>query len=189
MKLDVPYKQLSTIPYDIIDNLVFNISENDWYISDYRNNATNMGNTNSIPIQHTEKCLGGEPGSAIRNIKKEVLYDKYFPLIEPILDHLKQHYSYHTYTAFLARLDSKSEIGMHRDGNGPFLSLCHRIHVPIITNPDVKYVIDDVEYYWEKGNVYEFDNMRVHGVINRSEEYRVHLVINLYSLETVQLFS
>ena len=54
-------------------------------------------------------------------------------------------------------------------------------------NPDVKYVIDDIEYYWEKGNIYEFDNMRLHGVINRSNQHRVHLVINLYNLTDEEL--
>jgi len=38
--------------------------------------------------------------------------------------------------AILVNLKSKSNIGKHID-NGESLSICHRIHIPIITNRDV----------------------------------------------------
>jgi hypothetical protein len=191
MKLDIPYKKVSEISINILDNIIANFVEEDWHVDDYRRNAGNMENTNSIDVIHTKKCVNSDPNSndAIRSIQKGILYDKYYPLIEPILDHLKTVYIYRQYAAFFARLEPHAIIGTHRDGNKPFLASCHRVHVPIITNPEVKYTIEGVEYYWEKGSIYEFDNMRPHGVINRSNDYRVHLVINLYNLTDEELNS
>jgi aspartyl/asparaginyl beta-hydroxylase (cupin superfamily) len=189
MKLDVPYKIISEISTDILDNIIKNFTEEDWYINDYRRLVGTMKNTNSIGIKHTEKCVNSDPYSndAIRSIKEDVLYDKYYSLIEPILEHLKTTHVYRQYAAFFARLEPHSCVGAHKDGNKPFLALCNRIHVPIITNPAVKYIIEGVEYYWERGKIYEFDNMREHAVVNRSNEYRVHLVINLYNLTDEEL--
>jgi aspartyl/asparaginyl beta-hydroxylase (cupin superfamily) len=48
-------------------------------------------------------------------------------------------------------------------------------------------MIDKNMYYWERGKIYEFDNTRLHGVYNNSNEYRIHLVINLYNLSDEQL--
>jgi hypothetical protein len=62
---------------------------------------------------------------------------------------------------------------MHRDST-------MRIHIPIITHPECKYIIEDIEYHWEPGKVYEFDNTRMHGVDNRNDQWRVHLMFNLY---------
>ncbi len=189
MKLTIPYKKVSEIPLKIIDDIVSSFVEEDWHTSDYRKKADNMESTNSIPIFHTEKCINSDPYSndAIRSIRKYPLYDKYYPLIDPILQHLKSIYEYRQYAAFFARLAPRSVVGSHVDGNKPFLASCHRIHVPIVTNSEVSYVIEGMEYYWKKGSVYEFDNMREHGVINRSDQYRIHLVINLYNLTNEEL--
>jgi aspartyl/asparaginyl beta-hydroxylase (cupin superfamily) len=132
---------------------------------------------------HTKLCVSGANDLfAIEDIKPEKLYEKYQDLLNLTLNELKKHYEFSKYSAFLARLKPNGVVGMHVD-SGSFLTLCHRIHIPLKTNPAVSYVIDDKEYYWEPGNIYEFDNTRMHGVINRSDKYRIHLVINLYPKE------
>ena len=187
MKLDVPQKIIREIPTSLIDNLLNAFTEEDWHISDYRNGAGGMSKTNTIPILHTPLCRTGQCDmGAIKSIKKELLYDKYYPLVEPILELLKENYQYRQCALFITRLAPHSVIESHPD-SGNFLELCHRVHVPLKTNPKVKYVIDDVPYYWEAGKVYEFDNTRVHGVINESDDYRIHLIINLYNLTDDEL--
>jgi hypothetical protein len=187
MKLDVDYKKVGKVPIKLINNVLDAIVEEDWFADDYRNKVGNMSNVNSIAIFHTPLCASARCDMLpIRSIRKEKLYSKYFPLVEPILDELRKHYEFRQFSCFIARLKPHGEIGKHID-KGSFLELCHRVHVPLKTNPLVKYCIEDKEYYWEAGNIYEFDNTRMHGVINDSEEYRLHLVVNLYNLTDEEL--
>jgi hypothetical protein len=182
MKLAVPYIEICDVPEELIFDMLGAITEDDWHISDYRSAAGNMGSTNSIPIHHTPLCATCTTGEAIKAIRKEVLFDKFEPHLNPFLDLLREHYQFNQYAAFLARLHPHGDIGMHPD-SGAFLETCHRVHIPLQTNPKVAYCIEDQEYYWQRGKAYEFDNTRLHGVKNRSDEIRIHLVVNLYNLE------
>jgi hypothetical protein len=187
MKLNVDHKIVCDIDETIIDSIVDAFTEDDWHVSDYRNKAGGMSKTNTIPIMHTPLCRTGQCDmEPIKQLRKELLYDKYFPLVEPVLDKLREHYQFRQYAIFIARLSPKSSINPHAD-SGNFLELCNRIHVPLVTNPEVKYMIDKNFYYWQRGKIYEFDNTRLHGVYNNSDEYRIHLVINLYNLSDEQL--
>lgn len=187
MKLSVPYVEVCEVPDVLIDRIACSIAEEDWHIADYRNSAANMQDTHTIPIMHTPLCAAGcgLGTEAIDAIEPQPLYNKYYPLIEPILDVLGEHYSYVKYAAFLALLKPGGTIGLHADGGG-FTLRSHRIHLPIKTNPKVAYHIDGKDYYWRSGKAYEFDNYLVHGVFNRSDEPRIHLVINLYPEEALK---
>jgi hypothetical protein len=183
MKLDVDQKVVCDVPDEIIQRLLDSIEESDWHVSDYRNAAGNMSDTHSIPIMHTPLCASGYCDMRpIDDIQPEPLYEKFYPHVEPILGLLGEHYQFAKYAAFMALLKPRGVVGLHPD-KGHFLELCHRIHVPLLTNPGVAYHIDGKEYYWQRGKAYEFDNTRVHGVFNRSDDPRIHLVINLYPAE------
>ena len=187
MKLEVNQKIVGTVPQNLLDSILDIIEEDDWHVSDYRKGVGNMSDTNTIPIFHTPLCASGlYTNEPIRSIRKEKLYDKFFPKLEPIFDILKQIYTYRQFSVFIARLRPGGKIGFHRD-SGNFLELCHRVHVPLQSNPNVEYIIDDKSYYWEPGNIYEFDNTKIHGVFNNSNEYRIHIVTNLYNLTDEQL--
>jgi hypothetical protein len=187
MKLAVPYIEICEVPEALTSNILNAISDDDWHASNYRKAAANMGDTSSVPIMHTPLCAAGcgLGTEAIDAIEPQPLYDKYFPLIEPILDLLGEHYTYVKYAAFLAWLKPRGTIGLHPDGGG-FTLRSHRIHVPIKTNPGVAYHIDGKDYHWPVGKAFEFDNSLVHGVFNRSDEPRIHLVINLYPEEALK---
>lgn len=182
MELRVDQKVVCDVPFEIIDNILNIIDEEDWFVDSYRDRAANMEGTNSIPIFHTPLCVTGKyDDEAILDISKRPLYEKYFPVVEPVLNLLKKHYKFKQYAVFLARCHPKASVGTHRD-NGNFLTLCHRIHVPLQTNKQAMYIINGVDYHWEKGKIYEFDNTRQHGVYNGGDEHRIHLIINLYNL-------
>jgi len=184
MKLDVDYKEICDIDLNIVDNILNNIEDRDWFVDDYRKHANNMNDCNSIPIFHSEKC-GIDP-KALWTVEKRPLFEKYYTLISPILDIFKQHYDYNFHASFLSRVKPYGEINIHCD-EGEFLERCHRIHIPIQTNENVFYFIHGKEYNWIKGKAYEFNNILPHGVFNRSSEYRIHLIVNLYKLENYEL--
>ena len=59
------------------------------------------------------------------------------------------------------------------------LVLCHRIHIPIITNDQVIFHIDKIPFFLEEGKVYEINNQKLHSVENNSNFDRVHLIIDI----------
>ena len=53
-----------------------------------------------------------------------------------------------------------------------------RIHVPIVTTPEVTFIAGDARTHMGAGETWIFDTMRIHDVINSSTDYRVHLVLD-----------
>jgi hypothetical protein len=78
----------------------------------------------------------------------------------------------------LAELAPMSGVSPHKDG-GMAMTETYRCHAPVLTHPDVAFMIDDRDYYLEAGRIYVVDNMRRHGVENRSSMRRVHLICNI----------
>jgi len=78
----------------------------------------------------------------------------------------------------LAELRPGAEIPPHRD-SGALLTLVHRCHLPILTNARVSFMIDSVDHRLLAGQVYELDNVRLHGVANAGTERRIHLICNV----------
>jgi hypothetical protein len=69
-----------------------------------------------------------------------------------------------------------------------FLSLVHRLHVPVITNKDVVFTIDDEDFVLEPGWLYELNNLVRHSVANNSSEGRVHLLVDLLPRDDKRFF-
>lgn len=77
----------------------------------------------------------------------------------------------------LMRLAAQSEVTAHVDFNYHWYNRV-RIHVPVITNPDVIFYCGDDEVHMQAGECWIFDSWRRHNVVNRSDLDRVHLVID-----------
>jgi hypothetical protein len=77
----------------------------------------------------------------------------------------------------LAELPPGQIIRPHRDTK--ILSLIHRLHVPIVTHPDVVFTIAGQTYRLEEGNLYDLNNAVIHSVENRSDVLRVHLMVDM----------
>ena len=75
------------------------------------------------------------------------------------------------------KLHANTVIPMHRD-TGVSLSTCNRIHIPIITNRDVLFIIDGDVRHGIEGDIYEIDNTKEHGVLNKSNQDRIHLIVD-----------
>lgn len=60
-----------------------------------------------------------------------------------------------------------------------FHTWCHRVHLPVVTDPNVCFEIDGEDNYFPRGKFFEFDNKRMHSVQNYSDNIRIHLVVDL----------
>ena len=68
--------------------------------------------------------------------------------------------------AMAAKLLAGGRILPHRDSH-PSFGAGHRIHVPIATNPRVRFMIDGRPYQLEVGQAYEINNQKTHSVMNK----------------------
>ena len=77
----------------------------------------------------------------------------------------------------LMGLDGKCTVLEHRDVNYHWWSRV-RIHIPILTNPDVLFYCSNTHVHMAPGETWIFDSWQKHHVENNSNQFRVHLVID-----------
>jgi hypothetical protein len=76
-------------------------------------------------------------------------------------------------------------IGEHRDDPIGLRNGVVRLHVPIITHPDVELMLAGERVFWGEGELWYGDFSKVHSVINRSPLTRIHLVMDLEVTEAL----
>ena len=77
----------------------------------------------------------------------------------------------------LMKLAAGAEVSMHVDFNYHWYTRV-RIHIPLITNPDVTFYCADQSVHMRAGECWIFNSWRRHRVANESGEDRIHLVID-----------
>jgi len=101
-------------------------------------------------------------------------------LAAPVMDAIvRQHYppGGRVLRAMMARLPPGAEIGRHIDDH-PSFAASHRIHVPLLTNPLVSFIVGDARIPTEEGVAFELNNAMPHEVQNASEAPRIHFIFD-----------
>lgn len=81
-------------------------------------------------------------------------------------------------SARLLKLERGAVIKPHRDAELAFENGEARLHVPIVTNPEVEFFIEDERVVMEPGTCWYVNANLTHGVTNGGETDRVHLVVD-----------
>lgn len=134
--------------------------------------------TECIPLKFTDKPAFFRERFNRENIKLFPAYEIYKPILDEYLELLSDHYEWIDYIAILTKLLPRSKIRRHRD-QGKWLEAVHRIHMPVVTNPDVLFSVGETRINMKRGVFYEINNVLPHDAVNRSDEDRVHLIIDL----------
>jgi len=115
------------------------------------------------------------------------LYNEFRKELKPIFDFIADHYNHDGYVvrALFARLKAGGRIDTHTDGLYSLLK-CHRIHIPIITNDQVVFTIGGEEKVLGEGEMWEINNASLHAVDNRSDQDRIHLIVDWVPNSTVR---
>lgn len=74
-------------------------------------------------------------------------------------------------------LYENSTIPPHID-EGAYSDYYQRIHIPILTSPDVIFRCGDESINMAPGGVYLFDHKKIHSVENNGLEERIHLIVD-----------
>lgn len=80
------------------------------------------------------------------------------------------------------RLDGNAEVTAHVDNNYYWRERV-RVHVPVVTRPDVRFDCGDAAINMAAGECWIFDTWRLHRVLNPSEARRIHLVADTVGSE------
>lgn len=110
------------------------------------------------------------------------LWDEWKSVLEPVIDGITKLYPFEdgkTARIMLANIIPGGQIGKHVD-EYPAADVPHKIHVPLKTDESVYFIEEDSAYYLQRGNAYEVNNKVMHGVMNKSENERIHLIFDYY---------
>lgn len=165
-----------------IDFLVDTVKEfsDEWKIETSRQNQVYKDRRNPHLFTNTyivqDHALLWEFGSKPNPILKD---EKIYNLIKaPIIEPLEKKVIGVAARILLIKLNAKSDVSTHTDG-GDYLSTVRRYHIPIITNDEVFYVVNEEKIHMDKGECWEINNFKPHSVLNNGEEDRVHLLIDI----------
>jgi hypothetical protein len=79
--------------------------------------------------------------------------------------------------AMAAKLLAGGVITPHVDKH-PSFHHGHRIHIPITTNPRVRFMIDGQPYQFKLGEAYEINNQKNHSVMNKGSDDRITFIFD-----------
>jgi hypothetical protein len=88
--------------------------------------------------------------------------------------------------ACLKRLGPGGFVHEHRDLVGAAPMGVVRLHVPIVTHPDVEFYVRGKRLFLRPGEAWILDTSYRHSVANRSDVHRVHLVVDLELDQTLR---
>ena len=77
----------------------------------------------------------------------------------------------------LMRLSGQAEVALHID-QGYYWAERVRVHVPIATQPTVRFECGDAAVHMAAGECWIFDTWRLHRVVNDASRARIHLVVD-----------
>ena len=90
--------------------------------------------------------------------------------------------------AMAAKLLAGGKITPHVDKH-PSFHIGHRIHVPLSTNPRVRFMIDGKPYQLQPGNAYEINNQKMHSVMNKGKEDRITFIFDYVPADKMEALS
>ena len=107
------------------------------------------------------------------------LFNTFRADLEPLFQRFPAFYKSQGYfvRALFAKLKAGGFIAPHID-RVPSLLNCHRVHLPIISNEDVWFCVGGESVNMQVGELMEINNGTIHSVENKSDEDRIHLIID-----------
>jgi quercetin dioxygenase-like cupin family protein len=101
-------------------------------------------------------------------------------LAAPYMTEMVDALAEHKRAVRVMQLPPGGRIERHRDPELTFANRVVRLHVPIVTDPTVEFVVGGQHCHWQPGELWYADFTEPHWVFNRSSVTRVHLVMDLW---------
>jgi len=174
MDIEGSLRELGPVDSGALYDAVMAMSDDDWQAQQYRQNAYSVH-------EHTESlvmvfCQGWPELQVTKEPAWEPLKESAVPLMHDIIE--KFYPSDGTIIrAMAAKLKSGGVIAPHRDSHLSFVH-SHRIHIPLTTNPGVRFMINGRPHRLKVGEAYEINNQQNHSVMNSGAEDRITFIFD-----------
>jgi quercetin dioxygenase-like cupin family protein len=170
MKESQPFIYLGKLPN--FEELLLSVSfltDEDWVSYSGRRKGIAAEKSDTIPLMYDKKHIFNSHNTHAK-------YKDFEKFIEAAVSLHKEPIK--VQQAILTRLKPGAKIGRHKDV-GPITVKTHRIHIPVITNTECIFTVDDIKKHLSPGEVWIIDNVdKYHSVVNEGRESRVHLIID-----------
>lgn len=177
MKMDVPLKELFNRSVARMRTSLHQVEDGLWNVADDRRSKHAVHTeTRSIVFRWLDNAWipGTPPLVTELNYAPKPLQQQ----AEAVASKLSSYFGGTVVKLMLAELKPGGVIAPHEDV-APALYMSHRCHLPITSNSNVDFLIEEVAYHLEPGTLYEIDNTRTHAVMNRGAATRVHLICDV----------
>jgi Aspartyl/Asparaginyl beta-hydroxylase len=176
MDIDVALRELGSVDVDALRDAVLAQEQQAWHEDEYRQQSYDVHTeTESIVMVFTNGS--NWPNAEIR---KEPGWDRLAHVAIPLMHGIIEgHYppGGTIVRAMAAKLVAGGRIKPHVDSHPSFHD-GHRIHVPLTTNPRVRFMIDGRPYRLQVGQAYEINNQKQHSVMNKGQEDRITFIFD-----------
>jgi hypothetical protein len=178
MDIDVPIRCFGEVAIEPLVTAILAQGEAAWGENQQRQQDYEVHEqTRSIVLLFAE--VGNWPAI---DVSKEPGWDRLARVAIPVMhDIIRQWYppGGTIVRAMAAKLLAGGRILPHRDSH-PSFARGHRIHVPITTNPRVRFMIDGRPYQLEVGQAYEVNNQKIHSVMNKGDTDRISFIFDYF---------
>lgn len=176
MNIDTPLRELGAVDSTALREAILAQDEIAWKEDKYRQEEFEVHHaTESIVVLFVDLdrwpdiVVSKEPGwPRIADVALPVINDilsRFYPPGGTVI------------RAMAAKLLAGGIINPHTDKH-PSFHIGHRIHVPITTNPRVRFMIDGRPYQFKVGEAYEINNQMMHSVMNKGKEDRITFIFD-----------
>ncbi len=176
MDIDVPIRCFGDVAMAPLATAILAQDEAAWHENEQRQRDYEVHEqTRSIVLLFAE--VGAWPAV---EVSKQPGWERLAPVAIPVMhDIIRRWYppGGTIVRAMAAKLLPGGRILPHRDSH-PSFGCGHRIHVPISTNPRVRFMIDGRPYQLQVGQAYEINNQKVHSVMNKGDTDRITFIFD-----------
>ncbi|OZG73990.1 hypothetical protein BTA51_09425 [Hahella sp. CCB-MM4] len=183
MNFEGDFRLIGVYDVTFLEDKLLSFTESDWGKMSWKERiGKEHRHTQTIPILFDKDFRHSNPSRhAAVNTLREVCAD-----MEGIMKDFFGDQTGYFIRMILVRMNPMSEIPLHYD-TGSSLPYSHRVHLPICTNEKITFQVGQERKYLKKGELWEINNQRQHGVFNRSNEYRVHMIMDWVTSDLLAL--
>ena len=183
MDIEEPLRTLGEVDIASLQEAILEQDEQAWKEQEYRQQEYDVHRyTESIVMVFTDGS-----GWPEIEVSRQPGWDRLADAAVPVMHKIIENWYSAGGTiirAMAAKLKAGGIIKPHIDSH-PSFRYGHRIHVPISTNPRVRFMIDGRPYKLEVGKAYEINNQKRHSVMNKGEEDRITLIFDYIPADSI----
>lgn len=174
MLIDTPIRPLGLVDCRALIDRVLAVEESAWFADRRRQDDY------EVHAQTQSIILVFFTGWPTVQVVHAAGWDQFGDLAMPIMQDIVARYyppGGLVLRAVLARLPPGCAIDAHVDRH-PSFSVGHRIHVPLVTNPGVRFIVGHEDIRPQVGHAFELNNAVPHSVHNDGDADRIHFIFD-----------